>query len=214
MIPLAAGSVGYLFVLLICKLGLLYPNKNLFDMTITAFGTALGQLSNVLLVLLAILTLFTVMNYSAGFISSHILVSTPNEWILAISMTVVIYGVYLGTETYSLFAILSTPFFFLPYVLLIVLKIPEADGSLLLPMLQQPFTDYISAFLFYFSITAINAIFLLTFFPQMAGDKKKAVQVIKSGYIFGNVILFVMTFLCTSVLGPHYMSTSYYLRSF
>ncbi|EZH67380.1 hypothetical protein DH09_05465 [Bacillaceae bacterium JMAK1] len=210
MIPIVAGALGYLFVLMICKLGQLYPNKNLFEMTITAFGYWLGQVCNVLLVLLALATLLTVMNYSAGFISSHILITTPKEWILAISMTVVIYGVYLGSGPYSLFAILSTPFFFFPYVLLIVLKIPEADGSLLLPMLQQPVVEYMGAFLFYFAVTAINAIFLLTFFPQMTSDTKKAVTAIKSGYIFGNIILFIMIFLCTSVLGPYYMSTSYY----
>ncbi len=82
--------------------------------------------------------------------------------------------------------------------------------NLFYPFFRGEQNQYVEAILFYLAITACNNFLILSIFPKYVSDKKRAGRAFWQGHVLACTILFLVTLLCISVLGPELMTTAYY----
>lgn len=209
-IVLLGTLLGAPIVFMLLTLARWYPKSTFFQISQAIVGKKLGLLCAIAFTLLPLLTVSTKLHYSTAFITTHLLVSTPTAIIVGLCMTVVAMACLLGIESFGRTAELTTFFFFIPLTLLFVMKWPEAEFGTLLPFYRGETTDYVNALFFYISITACNSIILLSIYPRNVSNKKKAERAFWEGFLIACSILFLVTLLCITVLGPELMIASYF----
>ncbi|WP_078392542.1 GerAB/ArcD/ProY family transporter [Shouchella patagoniensis] len=209
-IPLIGTVLGFPFILLFVIMSRWYPTTDFFGMSNKIVGKKFGKICGLLFTLLPLLTISPKLHYSTDFITTHLLKTTPPVVVVAICMSVVAMGSYLGIEAFGRTAEMTAFFFFLPLILLLLFKIPDMDIEKVLPFFRGDENHYIDAILFYIAITACNSVLLLALYPYAISDKKKAEQAFLQGFLIACSILFFITVLCETALGPELMTASYF----
>ncbi|MFB4213127.1 endospore germination permease [Shouchella sp. JSM 1781072] len=209
-IVLIGTIAGLPFIWLFTIIARWYPDKDIFEVSKSILGKTFGTVNVVLITALPFLTVSTKLHYSLTFIDNHLLPETPIVIVVGICMSIVAMGAYLGITTLGRTAELLSIFFFVPLIMLFIFKITEVSIEFVQPFFRGEDNQYISAFLFYFAITACNNFLILSFFPKYVQDKKKASRAFFEGHLAACLTLFLVTLLCISVLGPELMTSSYY----
>ncbi|GAF23962.1 MULTISPECIES: GerAB/ArcD/ProY family transporter [Shouchella] len=187
-----------------------YPQKDIFEISRDILGNKAGVIVVLLITALPLLTVSTKLHYSLSFINNHLLPETPSAMVMFISMSIVAMGVYLGICTLGRTAEMLSIFFFIPLFTLFVLKASDIHLEFVLPFFRGEQNQYVEAILFYLAITSCNNFLILSIFPKYVSDKKRAGRAFWQGHVLACTILFLVTLLCISVLGPELMTTAYY----
>lgn len=207
----AIGTLlGAPIIFMLLTLARWYPKSTFFQISQAIVGKKLGLLCALAFTALPLLTVSTKLHYSTVFIKTHLLVDTPTVIIVGLCMSVVAMACMLGVEAFARTAELTTLLFFVPLVLLLVMKWPDADLGAVLPILRGEHASYVSATLFYISITACNSLILLSIYPGQISNKRKAERAFWQGFLIACLILLLVTILCITVLGPELMIATYF----
>ncbi|MCM8709512.1 endospore germination permease [Clostridium sp. SYSU_GA19001] len=208
-----ANIIGILLtfpiVLIYAKLLSMFPGKDIFDISIMVLGRLLGRIVNILFIWFAIHLGALVLSNFSEFISIVGLQETPSVAPMACIMILSAWGVKAGIEVIGRWA----EFFFSVLMIIIIFQellcIQNINIVNILPVLEEGIKPVIkgalSAFAFPFAETVI---FIMVF--SSLKDKKSPFKSYIVGLIIGGILLTVISFINTLVLGDYIISLNYF----
>ncbi|RQW18544.1 hypothetical protein EH196_16335 [Bacillus sp. C1-1] len=210
LIVLLGTLIGIPHIALFNLMARRHPHKDVFEMSRAILGNKIGTIGMIIVTALPLLTVSTKLHYSLSFITNHLLPETPPVMVMFISMSIVAMGVYLGICSLGRTAEMLSIFFFVPLLMLFVLKASDIHLEFVLPFFRGEQNQYTEAILFYLAITSCNNFLILSIFPKYVADKKKANRAFWQGHLLACLILLLVTLLCISVLGPELMTSAFF----
>lgn len=196
-IAISAIMVG-LYLLLIRQ----YPGKNLHQINEAVFGRKIGGIVSFYL---TAMTFFlgppTVIYYLGRFLSIQIMVETPASSTHLLYGLLAIFAVALGIEVIARVAEILFPIFFILYLGLMLLLIPQVEFERLQPVFEHDFKTLLWASIFYVQFSCFPIIIMLNSFQGKVTQQKKAPKAFFLGNFFGGSILFITTLISVLVLG-------------
>lgn len=194
--------VGLGAVWIITSVGILFPQRNLIQITENLLGKWLGKIICLWLVITLFLSGPTVVLFLLGnFLVAQMMPETPIEAIHILFALVVVIGVRLGLATIARAAELLLPFFILLYLLLVGLIIPEIRMSNLQPILETKIESVVSATVSFVSTVNLPLIIMLLIFPAVS-NPYQARRAVLAGSLIANLSMAIIIFLTISVFGP------------
>lgn len=195
---LIAGALIFIVLYLIY---LLIKNNGYRDMVfilVNSYGSVLGKFISIVYALVMILILSLSLRMFAEVISMYLLTNTPTEVIL---ITFLFMGVYLsrgGLANVVHFNEIAFWIMFIPLTIILVLTIPIADFSNLLPVFKAGMKNYaVSGFELVFLLNGFSMAFILIPYVK----KKDSIKgVIGKSSLFVAIFYAITMILVTSML--------------
>jgi spore germination protein (amino acid permease) len=194
--------LAYLFYMLIRRL----PGKNIFEITKVLCGQWIGGGLNALLILYLLIELIVEMRMFADYVNSSILIRTPMEFILLLTICVLVYFGGGSIIDVSRCAALYVPISLALYMFIPVFMINELDMGHLLPAFQEGSVPIFKGGLI--GIGAFADMIAVGAFLNHVKTPKSFYTAMKSGFILSVLVLTVLTGLIITSLG-HAFATKF-----
>jgi len=178
-----------------------YPGKNLLEINELAFGKVLGKVAS-FFHLLFFLTLATLnLRDLDVFVKQTVMVKTPDVVLMIVCVLVSALAVRHGIEVVTRYGLLFSLMSAMVLTTTLLLALYQMDLNNFLPMLQLPLTKYIQGTNIILSIPFGELVVFLMIMPHL-GDKKKSItRYFLSGFLLGSLILLLVVFRDTAILG-------------
>lgn len=137
--------VVLLLILIWTQLARMFPHESIIQYTEHILGKWLGKVVGLLYLIYFMFLSALVLRNVGGFITTHVLIETPMQFVHIIFMVAVVYGAYLGLEVLSRTSEIFFPWVLLIYFLASVLLIGNIDLARLLPILPDGWMPPIKA---------------------------------------------------------------------
>lgn len=204
-IPIPYG-IGLAYLL--WRLARAMPQKNIYEISQTALGHFVGGVLNLLLIAYLCLDLISNLRMFSDFFSSSILLKTPPEFIVLLTMLLLIY-IATGTMEHLGRANVIIIMIFSSYILLPILLLNEIDLNKLQPVLSggimNPIKSGIMASASFGDVIAIGA------FLHHVKKPRDIYFAVKVGVILSALMLTVWLFTVVSALSPILASRLIYI---
>ncbi|WP_085994244.1 GerAB/ArcD/ProY family transporter [Oceanobacillus senegalensis] len=204
-----AAVIGIGIVFLLVHVSALDTNKNLFELMEAILGKWMGKIVILLFLLFMLFLTATNLRQIGDFMITHIMLGTPISFIMLIFVLTSLYAIKLGLEVIGRSCEIFVPYAFISLMLLIILVSPDADLSRVKPILaEKPSATFVSA-LPTLGIPYLELVVFLAIIPYVNAFKKA-----KKGFYIGTIVasflLFLITFMCLTVLGPEFTARQAY----
>ncbi len=203
-ISVAIGSVlGIIPLLLFLYIFNYESDLPIYKKTVHIFGKVVGNIINVIIVLLYFVVGMTVLFNLSNFIVSQYLAETPLTLIISVFGLIIFYAINKGFETLtrvsSIFVVIVLFFFLFSFAYLF----QEFNVDNLKPILEfglkKPLLGgFVNTLIF------LGPIYTLLIFPKNnIVDKEKINKYISISYLIGIVVIFLISFLSIGILGKY-----------
>ena len=162
LIPILGVLVGYLYVLVITRLTMKFPNKTLSEFAPLITGKVIGNSIVILFGLKILITTAFELRLLCEIIRQVLLPRTPTSLIMMVMLFTVAYLVGAGIEAYGRMAELLVFLVFIPLAIVFAFIVAKADYRQLLPVFQSKPWDVARA-TYYVSLTFMPLEFMLLF---------------------------------------------------
>ncbi|MGJ7919895.1 GerAB/ArcD/ProY family transporter [Neobacillus sp. LXY-4] len=193
-------AIGTLLVFLYNTIGNSFSNMTLAEYSEKILGKWLGKSVSIIFFSYFFLISALVLRNIGDFLVTHILADTPIQFIEAIFLIIVIFGVHLGLETFSRTSEFLFPWVLFLLFLLIIFISPQVKFENMLPVFEGGIKPIIFGSLPYIGTPSMELVVFLMIIPFVQETKftKKAFF---SGYMIGGIVLIIISFLSVLVLG-------------
>lgn len=190
---LLAGAAGVVFGLLVVRLGMNHPDKNLVEYSIELLGSWAGRALGILFGLFFLYLNGAVVRQFGELLVSLVMPETPLIVFIGIIVVLAAYGVYLGLEVFARVNEILFPLAFFVVMVFLMASVPEMSLDNLRPAFVHSFPELLhsSAILFSFYVEGSA---LLMFYPALRRPEKG----IGISYQVG---LFLLLLMLADVLG-------------
>ncbi|MFC4598881.1 GerAB/ArcD/ProY family transporter [Cohnella hongkongensis] len=135
--PILASPVGFLSVYIAYRLNKYYPNDTIMQYSERILGTFLGKALGLVLLLL-LMTSLSVMFWQYGeYVVSEFLPHTPKFVIIGMMVMLCALAVHGGLEVLGRLAGMVFPVFFLLFLVIIVLLLPDVEVKRMFPVMEN-----------------------------------------------------------------------------
>ncbi|WP_243291596.1 endospore germination permease [Bacillus sp. FJAT-47783] len=196
---LFALFIGIICVSIYSYIGTQFNNQTLIEIVESAFGKVIGKGIGVILVFYFFIDCTVVLWQVGDFMSSQILIETPIQFELMIFLSIVIYAIRLGVETFARTTEILFPIVLILLILLFFFLLPQIDVMKIQPVFESGVKGVLSGSVpligYYF-----ETIILLMIFPYVNSPKSGTYSYI-IGMGIGSILLFMVILLSLLVLG-------------
>ncbi|TQR18425.1 GerAB/ArcD/ProY family transporter [Psychrobacillus vulpis] len=208
------ATIGVVISLLLVKLyistGNIAPNMSLVEINEKILGKWIGKTVSVFFVLFTFLSASELLYFVENFMRSEIMPQTPAVAFNILFALIIVYGCYLGLETF----IRSTEILFLFFVLLFIIFVifisPQIDFKNIQPLFEVKAKSLIFSTLFFISGFSFPMIILLMLYPVSINEQKGPHKAFYLGTIMGGIVLITIITLSILVLGADSTSRERY----
>lgn len=206
-----SSLAGLVFTLLpiMVYLGLFkrYPQMSLTQINELAFGKWIGQTISLLYIGFFLILSSLIFGNIGYFLTTEVMAETPIDFIMFCLLVVVIMAVRLGPEVMARGAEIFLPWVALLFISLVLFLLPQMEMQKIQPVLENGFLFAIKGSIPYVSWQ--EYIVLLALFPYLKASKKIA-PAFYAGTIISGAVLFIIMFLCITILGHGLTSVNMY----
>lgn len=197
-------GVAFVYILLIRR----FPNQSLAQLNELLFGKWLGKIISFLFYFFFFNVAVIMVRHFNEFISIAYFTRTP-VIVFHIMLTVtILYGVWLGLETFSRALELFFPFISLLLFVLFLFSSPKIQAENFLPMFEHGIKPIVYSSIDYQCISTVQLVVLLVIAPAI--QQKTLSRSILVGSIGCGVVLVLMTVFSIGVLGVNFVDLSNY----
>ncbi|SFL53611.1 spore germination protein KB [Paenibacillus sp. 1_12] len=182
------------------QLARMFPHESIIQYSERILGKWLGKIVALLYLSYFIFLTALVLRNVGGFITTHVLVETPMQFVHIIFMVAVVYGAYLGLEVLARTSEIFFPWVLGIYFLTSILLIHNIDLSKLLPILPDGWMPPIKAIypLLGFPLSELVVFLIILPFVNNQNKSRKYFNLFMvMNVIFGTIIVVITI----SVLG-------------
>ncbi|ETT86279.1 endospore germination permease [Viridibacillus sp. FSL R5-0477] len=201
-----AAVLGVLVGLLLAKfyitVGNISPKLSLVQLIEKVLGKYVGKIIVILFLIFTYLSGTGLLYFLGDFMRTEVMPETPIVAFGGLFMIVIMFGTYLGIETFARSSEILFPIFFLLFIFLVVFISPQVDIKHLEPVLNSNPKPLINGILIFISEFAFPLVVLLMIFPVAINVPKSGTKGFYIGAIAGGGILIILITLCVLVLGP------------
>lgn len=192
-------ALGVCFLLY--KLAVIYPGKNIFEITKLALGNVIGSIINMMLILYFWMLLCRDIRGLTFFLKTIVLPRTPDEVLI---YTLIILVIYYGQTSFEVALRVNDivfPFFIAGLVLLPILISNEFTVTAMFPMFIESATDLLASN--FVALSAYGDILIIGAFLHMLTSARQVHTGLRYGVLISGISLTVFMFLIVSVLGTN-----------
>ncbi|SDE32812.1 spore germination protein KB [Paenibacillus sp. UNCCL117] len=201
---------GLLLISLFFSLNKRFPGMNLIQMCQKALGPWLGGFIAAAGFLFLFLVITSGLLREIGdFMTTQIMPETPVQAIYLVVVLVMISGIRLGIEPVARTSEIFFPWVLVLFVMLILFVSSEIDVHRLQPLLSQSIPTVLKGSYPVLAVPYMELIVLCMVIPSVSKPQQLR-KYIYSGVILGGLVLFIITFTSTLVLGPDVVQRSTY----
>ncbi|WP_147535818.1 GerAB/ArcD/ProY family transporter [Bacillus marasmi] len=193
-------GLGFILIVIYNSLAKSYPKMNLAEYSEKILGKWLGLCISLMFSAYFFLISSLVLRNIGDFLVTHVLDDTPIQFIEILFILVVIFGLYYGLETFSRTSEIIFPITIFFFCLLIILIFPQAKIENIQPMLEGGFKPIINGTLPYIGTPCMELVVFLMIYPYVK-DTNKTTKAFYYGYLFGGLILIIISFISILVMG-------------
>jgi spore germination protein KB len=194
-------GLGLPLVILYNALGSSFPNMTLAEYSELILGKWLGRFISLFFSSYFLLISALVLRNIGDFLVTHILDDTPIEMIEILFLLVVIFGLYYGLETFSRTSELLFPIVVTFFILLIMLILPQIKMENIQPIYEGGIKPILNGALPYLGTPCMELLVFLMIFP-FSKNTKNTKKAFLEGYLFGGIVLIVVSLVTILVFGP------------
>ncbi|PID04223.1 spore gernimation protein [Sporosarcina sp. P2] len=194
-------GIGLLIIWLFTTIALWFPHLTYIQLNEKIFGKWIGKAVSVLFVSMAALYTSSLLYYSATFISTNMLPTTPIVALNILMMGIVVMAVRLGLETIARSAEIFIVVFFVLFLILGVCISPQIKLENLQPVFVEGTKTLVQSSIYFVTSSSVNAIVLLMIFPALMNKMKQARKSFLIGNLIGGIMIIILSFLSVSILG-------------
>lgn len=198
---LAGVGIGLLAVWLYKVLSGLMADKTMVEYNEALFGRWAGALVSLVFVFFTFIGSATLLFYVGNFLTTHVLIDTPIQFINFLFSCIIVMGLRLGLETIARAAEVFFPWFFLLFFIMVVFLMPEAKLENLQPVLGSDMKSIIRAALAFACTAMFTLVTMFMVFPAHVKNREKLGKALFTGTAVAGVCMVLVTFLSVSVLG-------------
>lgn len=192
--------VGVLLVLLYNALGSTFPKLTLAEYCEKILGKWLGKFVSLSFSAYFFLISALVLRNIGDFMVTHILDATPIQYIEILFLALVLFGLFYGLETYSRTSEMLFPWVILFFLILIILILPQIKLVNIQPIYENGMKSLVNGALPYIGTPCMELVVFLMIFPYVHGTKD-AKRSFLIGYLFGGILLIIISLVTILVLG-------------
>lgn len=196
-----AFSLG--LIALYSAISRLAPGCTIVEMNRKWLGRWFGSAVSVLFIVTALMIgAASLISYLGDFFITQIIDDTPAPIVHTLFALVVLMGMRLGIGTLARASEVMYPAFFILFVALIVMVLPNMKPEHLQPAFTSGVKPVLSGMLDYVSFSSMPLVYFLMIFPsRVDAPRKEAVKAFYIGSLTGGAYLLIITVVCISVLG-------------
>ncbi|MBX4149107.1 GerAB/ArcD/ProY family transporter [Paenibacillus lautus] len=214
--PIWASPLGFLSIYIAYRLNKFYPNDTIMQYSEHILGTFLGKVLGLVLLLL-LFTSVSVMFWQYGeYVVSEFLPHTPKVVIIGMMVILCAFAVHGGLEVLGRLAGLVFPVFFLFFLVIIFLLLPDVEVNRMLPVLENGLMPSLKGSLVLYTWFAQFGI--IYFFLPFLTDREKgmkfgmlSVLVVTLTLVVTNIIVILLFGSVTENFNAPFMSASRYI---
>ncbi|MDD2203283.1 MAG: endospore germination permease [Bacilli bacterium] len=211
----AAGLVGLIPILLLIYIINYHPALNIFNKNTKLFGSFLGNIINVMMIILVFITLTINIWDLSNYASTKYLSETPIIFVTIIFIIPIIYACYKGIETIGRTSEILVFLGLILFAFIIWSLLGYSEFDNIKPILVNGINPIIEGGIRYISYIMIP-FFLLSVIPKNdIVDNKNTTKYLISSYLLSILSMFIVLYMSISVLGIDiaslYRYTEYYL---
>jgi spore germination protein KB len=210
-----ASLVGLIPILLLIYIFNYHPTLNIFDKNSKIFGSFLGSVINISLIIMVFIALAINIWDLTNFAATKYLSETPLLFVSSIFIIPVIYACYKGIEAIGRTSEILTLFLIIIFAIIIFSLINYSDFDNIKPILVNGINPVISGSIKYISYIILPFFMLLVIPKKDIIDDKKVSKYLILGFLASVLSMFLVFYLNISVLGIDlaslYRYTEYYL---
>ncbi|MEK4149362.1 endospore germination permease [Robertmurraya sp. FSL W8-0741] len=135
--PILASPLGFLSVYIAYKLNKYYPKDTIMQYSKHILGTFWGKILGLLLLLLLITSLSVMFWQYGEYVVSEFLPHTPKSVIIGMMVILCAFAVHGGLEVLGRLAGMVFPVFFLLFLVIIILVLPDVEVKRMLPVMEN-----------------------------------------------------------------------------
>lgn len=197
-----AAVLGVLVGLLLAKfyitVGNISPKLSLVQLIEKVLGKYVGKIIVILFLIFTYLSGTGLLYFLGDFMRTEVMPETPIVAFGGLFMIVIMFGTYLGIETFARSSEILFPIFFLLFIFLVVFISPQVDIKHLEPVLNSNPKPLINGILIFISEFAFPLVVLLMIFPVAINVPKSGTKGFYIGAIAGGYFNNLDYFMCLS----------------
>ncbi|WP_407270531.1 endospore germination permease [Radiobacillus sp. PE A8.2] len=195
-----ATLIGIGIVLIYNQLFKINEKKDLFQLMEFVYGKWIGKVISLVFILLIFFVAAGNLRGMGDFIATQILVGTPMEVILLLTILTCLIGVRMGLEVLGRTSEIFFPYTFISLVMLLVFVIPGAEMKKIQPILQTNIADMFAGVIPLIGYPFLELIILLAIMKYV-NRPENARKGFLVGVTLGGITLTIITFMCLVILG-------------
>ncbi|MFB6466942.1 endospore germination permease [Cytobacillus sp. Hz8] len=200
-----ALGFGLILVRIYGSLAKHHPNETLIEICQSILGKWLGKFVAFLYFLFFLILTSGLVRIIGDLITTKIMTETPMIAIEIAFIIIVIYGVYLGLETFARTAEMVLPWVLMFFILVMLSLIPEIEMKNILPILDGGFNPSIRGTYRLMGIPYLDIVIFLMISPYVVNSVKIGKELFISTFVGGTLLTCVIT-LAIVVLGTELSS--------
>ncbi|WP_280166288.1 GerAB/ArcD/ProY family transporter [Priestia aryabhattai] len=204
-------TMGFALLIVAVLLWLIqrYPQQTFIQIAKKALGPYTGTcISLIYIFFMFIQSTFSLRDIST-FMTTQIVPETLPTWIHALVLLAVIYGGYLGIEVIARTAEIFLPWIIVPFLLLIVLNIPQVKIDRLYPLFEFRMDDLVLGTTYFLGNPFMELVFVLMITPHIK-DGKKVKRMFVMGTVASGLTIIIAVAACILALGANIASMHSY----
>ncbi|MCM3003073.1 GerAB/ArcD/ProY family transporter [Priestia koreensis] len=202
---IVGGGFAWLFGKIVEK----NPEMTLIEMLKATFGPYIGGFIGFVYLLYMFLLATFLLNNISNFMAIQIMPETPINWTQGLMILAVMYALFLGIEVVARTAEIFLPWIVIPFILLILLNIPQMKLQQMLPLYDYNLDGVIQSAAYFVVNPYLELIFLLMITPHL-----KRVKEVKKGLLIGSALagasITILSVACILALGIDVASINLY----
>lgn len=203
-------GIGLLVIWLFTTIALWFPQLTYIQINEKIFGKWIGKATSVLFVSMAALYTSSLLYYSATFVTTNMMPSTPMVALNILMMGIVVMAVRHGLETIARSAEIFIVIFIILFLILMVCISPQIKFENLQPVFEVGTKTIVQSSIYFVTSSSVNAIVLLMIFPALINKMEQAKKSFLIGNVIGGIVIIIFAFLSVSVLGADDTSRQIY----
>lgn len=198
---IAGGLMGMLVVWLYSAVSKNMADMNLVEYNGILFGKWLGTLFSLAFVFFCFIGAATLLFYVGNFLTTHILIDTPIQYIQALYVSIIVMALRLGIGTLARAAEVFFPWFFVLFIILCICILPEMKLQNLQPVLGSDMKSILRAGLSLVGTAVLTMVTLFMVFPSCVNNRERLGRALFTGTAVAGFCMILITLLSISVLG-------------